>query len=111
MKLSTIIEELKLEIVVGETGIRNIEVEGVYIGDLLSLVMAKAKHDEIWITIQTHMNVVAIADLLDLSAILVAENMEIDEDTIEKAAELDKVILKSNLPAFELACKLHDLGM
>ncbi len=111
MKLSTIIEELELEIVTGETGIRNIEIEGVYIGDLLSLVMAKAKHDEIWITIQTHINVVAISDLLDLGAILIAENMEIDEDTIEKALDMEKVVLKSKLPAFELACRLHDLGM
>lgn len=111
MKLSTIIEGLELEIVTGETGIRNIEVDGVYIGDLLSLVMAKAKHDEIWITIQTHINVVAIADLLDLGAILVAENMEIDEDTMEKAANMDIVILKSKLSAYELACRLHDLGM
>lgn len=111
MKLSTIIDELELEIITGETGIGNIEAEGVYIGDLLSLVMAKAKHDEVWITIQTHINVVAIADLLELAAILIAENMEVDEDTIEKAADMDIVILKSGLPAYDLACRLHDLGM
>lgn len=83
-------------------------INGVYIGDLLSLVMAKAKEKNIWITIQTHLNIMAVAELLDLSGIIIAENMEIDENTLEKANELKIPIFKTNYSAYEIACKLYE---
>ena len=78
MKLSKIIQELNLDIVAGYNDIDK-EVKGVYIGDLLSLVMARAQEEDIWITIQTHVNIVAVATLVNMSAILVAEGMNIDD--------------------------------
>ena len=110
MRLSTIIEELDLEIIVGEDGL-SIEPKGVYIGDLLSLVISKGKKDDIWITIQTHMNIIAVASLVELSAIIIAEEMEIDEDTILKAKEVKVPLLRSKNTAYELACKLSKIGL
>lgn len=110
MKLSQIISELELEIVSEHTELDK-EVDGVYIGDLLSLVMAKAQHDNIWITIQTHINVVAVATLVEMSAIIVAEGMDIDQDTLDKANSVNVPILKSELSAYELACKLNKIGI
>ncbi|RKD33187.1 DRTGG domain-containing protein [Thermohalobacter berrensis] len=109
MKLTKIIDELNATVVVEPKD--ETEVEGVYIGDLLSLVMAKAQENDIWITIQTHINIVAVATLVNLSAIVIAEGMDVDEDTIKKAKEENIPILKSELSAYEIACKLCRLGV
>jgi predicted transcriptional regulator len=110
MKVIDLIKELDL-VKITDSFDENTEFTGVYIGDLLSLVMSRAKQGDLWITIQTHINVVAVADLLDLSAILVAEGMEIDEDTIIKANDLGLPILQSQMSAYELACGINRLGI
>lgn len=83
--------------------------KNIYIGDLLSIVMSKAKSECIWITIQTHLNVVAVAELVDMSCIIVVENMEIDESTIKKAEELSVPILKSERSAFDIATMINKI--
>lgn len=110
MNLNQIIQELKLEVVAGVNE-DNIEVSGVYIGDLLSLVIAKASEKDIWITIQTHLNIIAVATLVGVSAIIIAEDSEIESDTIKKAREVNMPILKTSLSAYEIACKLNNLGL
>ena len=90
---------------------KDISVEGVYIGDLLSIVMSKAKENYIWITIQTHMNIIAVAELLDLSCIIIVEDMEIEQETVNKAKELNIPVLKTNKSAYEVACMIHDMGI
>ena len=110
MKVIDLIKELNL-VRITDSFDENIEFTGVYIGDLLSLVMSRAKLGDLWITIQTHINVVAVADLLDLSAILIVEGIEIDEDTVIKANDLGLPILQSNMPAFEIACEINRLGI
>jgi len=112
MKLRQIVEELSLEIIGGYSNESiNNDINGVYICDLLSLVMGKAQEKNIWITIQTHVNIVAVATLVDLGAIIIAEGMEIDEDTIAKANEVNMPILRANISAYELATKLSGLGI
>ncbi len=88
-----------------------IEIEGVYIGDLLSIVMSKAKKNYAWITIQTHINIVAVAELLELSCIIVVENMEVDDDTLNKAKELNIPIFKTSESAYQMACKMWEMGI
>lgn len=102
-------EQLNLSILVDSS--KEINIEGVYIGDLLSVVMSKAKQDYVWITIQTHINIVAVAELLDLSCIIVAEGMEVDNETIKKANELDIPIFKTAESAYVIACRLYSLGI
>jgi len=89
----------------------NIEIEGVYIGDLLSIVMSKAKKNYAWITIQTHINIVAVAELLELSCIIVVEDMEVDNDTLDKAKELKIPIFKTKESAYQMACRMSDMGI
>jgi 1-aminocyclopropane-1-carboxylate deaminase/D-cysteine desulfhydrase-like pyridoxal-dependent ACC family enzyme len=89
----------------------DIEIEGVYIGDLLSIVMSKAKKNYVWITIQTHINIVAVAELLELSCIIVVENMEVAEDTLKKAKELNIPIFKTSESAYEMACRMSSMGI
>lgn len=78
-------------------------VTGVYCGDLLSLVMSKAKKGDIWITIQSHINVVAVASLVDISAIIIVEGSEIELGVIEKAQEEGIAIFTTSSSAYEIA--------
>ncbi len=49
------------------------EILSGYSCDLLSWVMAHGKAGMAWITVQTHMNVVAVATLMDMAAISMCE--------------------------------------
>ena len=105
MKLKEVINSLQLEIIAGYVGEDDIEVRGAYIGDLLSVVMANASEGNIWITIQTHLNIIG------LSSIIISEEMEIDNDTVEKAEEIGMPLFRSKLTSYEIACKLCKLGI
>jgi len=109
MKIKEVIDRLNLEVVV--EGNLEIEVTGGYASDLLSNVMARSSSGNLWITIQGHQNIVAIAQLIELSGILVTENFSIDDDTIKKAKELGINLLRSKLDTYELAGKLYQLGI
>jgi serine kinase of HPr protein (carbohydrate metabolism regulator) len=109
MEINNFCEQLKLNVLFDSK--KKINIEGVYIGDLLSIVMTKAKQGYAWITIQTHINTVAVAELLDLSCIIVVENMEIEPETVEKAKELDIPLFRTGESAYNIACRLHDMGI
>lgn len=87
------------------------EVKGCYIGDLLSNVMANAKKGQIWITIQGHQNIIAVSLLTDVSAVVVAENAEVDEKAIQRAEEKGVNLLRTELTAYEFAKRLTDMGV
>ena len=87
------------------------EVKGCYIGDLLSNVMANARKGQIWITIQGHQNIIAVSLLTDVSAVVVAENAEVDEKAIQRAEEKGVNLLRTELTAYEFAKRLTDMGV
>ena len=107
MKISEIKENLELEVLSMPEPDR--EVNGGYVGDLLSWVMGRAQADNIWITIMTNINVLAVASLSDVSAVVVAENAEIDEEIVKKAEEQGINLLRSRLPAYETALAVGKL--
>lgn len=78
----------------------------IYIGDLLSCVMANVKEESLWITTQTNLNVIAIGHLHDLAGIIFVEGMMPDEATIKKANECDIALLTYPYDAYSLALKL-----
>ncbi len=78
-------------------------ITGGYCGDLLSIVMGNAPENSAWITIQSHVNIVAVASLRGISAIIIAHGFTPDEDTVETAKEEDVTILKTQLQPFEAA--------
>jgi len=80
----------------------NKKISGGYASDLLSWVMAKAHEDQVWITIQSHQNVVAVASLLNLAGIIVAEGAVVDEETINKAQ-------KENIPIFTTEKSIYEI--
>ena len=79
------------------------EVNGCYIGDLLSWVMGRAEEGNVWITIMTNINIVAVASLSGVSAITVSEGLEIPDDVISAANAQNVNILRSKLSSFETA--------
>ena len=82
------------------------EVNGVYIGDLLSWVMGKAGEGNAWITIMSNVNVIAVATLSDVSCVVLAEGVKPDNEIIALATEKCVNLLCSDLPAYETALKL-----
>ena len=85
------------------------EISDVYIGDLLSWVMGRAKSDDAWITIMSNVNILAVATLADTSCIILAEGVTVDE-SIKATAETKGVnILSTQLSAYEAAVALSDM--
>jgi hypothetical protein len=87
------------------------QIKGCYVSDLLSWVMGHAKSGECWVTIMSHLNIVAVASLLDLSCIIIAENEMPDEETIQKANENDVILISAKCTSFEAIRLLIRNGM
>ena len=82
------------------------EISGIYIGDLLSWVMGRAKADDAWITIMSNINIVAVASLADVACIILAEGVNLDSSVTEAARAKGVNIIASQLPAYETAVAL-----
>lgn len=85
------------------------EIGGVYIGDLLSWVMGRANSDDAWITIMSNQNIIAVATLADVSCIILAENVKLDDETIAIANSKGINILSSEAAAYDIALRLGGL--
>lgn len=82
------------------------EITGGYMGDLLSVVMGEAEEGQAWITIQSHVNIVAVASLKGVPVIIIAHGYEPDEETLKSAAEEEITLLGTKLDPFSIAKKL-----
>lgn len=111
MNLQAIISELKLEVLTHQKDFSTTEPKSAYAADLLSCVMAGAEHHAVWVTLQSHANVVAVASLLELSAIIITEDAKPDQDTIDKANEEGIVLLCTNQSNFYVSGKLWEMGL
>jgi predicted transcriptional regulator len=108
MKLQEIIKKLSLNVL---TSIEDRDVSGVFISDMLSDVMSRAQPGNLWLTVQSHKNIVSAANLVDISAVVVTCNKKVPEDTIELANRFHVIILGSPLDNFDLASKLVEAGI
>lgn len=87
------------------------EVSSGYTCDLLSWVMAHGREGMAWITVQTHMNVIAVATLHDMACVIIPEGIKVENDVVEKADEEGICILVSALTAYEISGRMHDAGI
>ena len=110
MTLGEIVETLKLDARTCPSEIDRV-VEGGYVSDLLSDVIAGAKEGEIWITLQLHQNIVAVAFLNNLAGIVIVGGREPDPDTLKKAEEQGVPIMVTSMTAYELAGRLYEMGI
>jgi len=110
MELKKIVTKLGLEAATGEDGLER-EVKSGYVSDLLSDVMAHAGDSALWITIQTHTNIVAVCSLNDLAGVLIANGKKPSDETISKAQEEGVPILLSEDSSFDLIGQLYKMGV
>lgn len=82
------------------------EIHGAYTGDLLSWVMGRAKSDNVWVTIMSNVNVIAVASLCDVSLVILSENSVLDEEALQKAKMQDINVYSSEKASFELCAEI-----
>lgn len=110
MKVKDIVKALDLEVKTGEDLLES-EVTGGYAGDLLSDVLANSKKGNIWVTLQIHLNIVAVASAKELSGIIIVNNRTPEEETLKKAKEEGIPVMISKLSTYKVAGKLYELGV
>jgi predicted transcriptional regulator len=108
MKITDIIAALDLKVISGNNGLSN-EVTGGYVSDLLSDVIGNAKEGQIWITLQTHQNIIAVASLKDISAIIIVKGFIPEADTIEKSNAENIPVLVTDQDTFNITGHLFEL--
>lgn len=108
MTLKEITQRLGLEILQSQ-GNFDLEVSGGYTGDLLSDVMGNARERSVWITCQTHENIVAIARLKNLAAIVLVNGRRPAEAALDKARQERVIILGTSEAAFAITGALAEL--
>lgn len=111
MNLQNIIETLDLKVLTEAKDFTSILPTSGYASDLLSCVMAGAQHQGIWVTLQAHINVVAVAALLELSAVILTEGAQPEPAMLEKANQQDIILLATPLSTFEVVGRLYQLGL
>ena len=108
MKLKEIIEKLQLKVLTAKDKL-DVDVTGGYTSDLLSDVIANSKEGNLWITLQIHQNIIAVAKLKDLAGIIIVNNREPDEETLTKSGMENVPVMISEQMAFEVSGKLYEL--
>jgi hypothetical protein len=109
--LPEIIQTLNLKVLTLPENLPHCSPTAGYTSDLLSCVMANAPHQGIWVTLQAHTNVVAVAALLDLCAVIITEGALPDAATIQKANEENVVLLSTARTSYNVVGKLWELGV
>jgi len=87
------------------------DIDGVFISDMVSDIVAGAKPNNLLFTIQTHKNLIATANLVDISAIVFVRNKQPLQDVVELADRAEITLFTTDLDAWKLAIKLHEMGV
>jgi hypothetical protein len=87
------------------------EARGGYVSDLLSDVMANSQEGDVWVTVQRHLNTVAVAQLKGLAGIVIVNGRQPEPDMLARAAEHDVAVVVTPLPAFDVAGRLYGAGL
>ncbi len=111
MTLDEIIKKLDLTLLTDEKDFRSITPTFGYVSDLLSCVMSGAKNQGIWVTLQSHNNIVAVAALLEQSAVIITEGAMPDPATLSKANEQGITLLSTTRNSFYISGKLWEMGL
>lgn len=110
MTVREIADKLELEILTDGAGLDR-EVTGGYASDLLSDVIGHGEAGNIWVTLQTHGNIVAVATLKELAAVVLVGGRMPEAETLDRARQEKVLLLRSSLPSFEVAGRLYQLGV
>jgi predicted transcriptional regulator len=108
MDLQNIVVVAGLRVLSGSDQLNRV-CNGGYCSDLLSDVMGRAGAGKLWITLQTHKNVIAIASLKDLAAVILVNGLDPEPDMLEQAKAEGIPVLNTSDGAFEVCGKLYPL--
>ena len=108
MKVRELVEKLNLKVLSGESGLDR-DIDGCYVSDLLSDVMGNAEMGNVWVTLQTHKNVMAIASLKELACVILVKNLMPSDDTIEQSNEEGIPFLSTDMQTYETVGKIYQL--
>ncbi len=111
MILQDVIDQLNLTVLTQPADFAQVTPTSGYTSDLLSCVMAGAKKGAVWVTLQAHLNIVAVAALLDMSAVIITESAQPEAATIDKANEEGVVLLSTDKQSFEVVGRLWEIGL
>lgn len=109
--LQTVLDNLALKVLTNPLDYTEILILSGYTSDLLSCVMTGAKADGIWVTLIANINIVAVASLLEIPAIIITENAQPDDATIARANQEGIVLLSTSADSFQVVSDLSDLGI
>jgi len=112
MNIRQVIESLSLNCITKpEEQLLDQEITGGFVSDLLSNVMGKAKSGDLWVTVQAHQNIIAVASLANLSVVIVAGGTKLEAETTARAVKEKVILCTTVLPAFEVVGQLYQLGI
>jgi hypothetical protein len=111
MTLDEIIQQLNLTPLTSQKDFAEITPSAGYTSDLLSCVMANAPKQGIWVTLQAHSNIIAVAALLELCAVIITEDAKPDAATLAKAEEEGVILLGTAKGSFDIIGKLWEMGL
>lgn len=109
IKLSDVVKKTEAKVLCGKTRLET-EVTSGYAGDMLSDVLAHGQKGGLWLTVQAHPNIIAVAVMKGLAGILLVNGKIPDKETLAKAEQEKMVLLSTPLNAFQAALKLQDVG-
>ena len=107
MRIHDILEPCQLKLITGDP---ERQITGFYACDLLSWAISHAQEGNLWVTVMNNINVLAVASLVDVSCIVIPEDIEIPEVLAEKAWEKEITLLSTPLPAADLIIKAYELS-
>ena len=111
MDLQIIFNSLNLILLTEERDFSQIHFDSAYMSDLLSCVMTGAKPHSLWITLIANINIVAVASLLEIPAIIITENAQPNQETIERANMEGIVLLSTSASNYNMSGHLWELGI
>ncbi|KWW32044.1 MAG: thiamine biosynthesis protein ThiC [bacterium P3] len=108
MTVKDLVEKLNLQVLSGAQGLDR-EIDGCYVSDLLSDVMGNAESGNVWVTLQTHKNVMAIASLKELACVVLVKGLTASDDTYEQSNEEGIPFLGTTMQTYETVGKIYRL--
>jgi len=111
MILQDAVQRLQLKVLTNSSDFNHVHIYQGYVSDMLSCVVAGAPNGCVWVTLLAHSNIVAVATLLEIPAIIITEGAQPDETTVARANEKEIALLSTPLPSFEVVGQLWQMGI
>ena len=108
MKLQELAEKLELK---NQTEVFDKDISGVYISDMVSDVIANAKAGNVLVTVQIHNNVIAAANLVDISGVIVTQGKVPTDEVIKMAEKAEIAIYTTKMNRWQVATRMYEAGI